>query len=84
MSADKKKGLTDKDYHQIWMLVAILIGAAWYISSTSDRFKTSPKSKHGRDTIMYKDTMYVIKFKIDTAIYIDPNPDNEPIPDPRY
>lgn len=59
-----------KNYSAFWMAVSFLIGFAWY-ASTFDRFKTSPIAKHGKDTIVYKDTMYAISFKIDTAINVE-------------
>jgi hypothetical protein len=73
----------NKNYTELWMGISFLLAFVWW-SSTLDRFKASPLNKHGHDTVIYKDTMYIIRFKIDTAIYIDPNPDNEPTADPRY
>jgi hypothetical protein len=65
-----------KNYSDLWMGISFIIAFAWWLSILW-RFNTSPTLKHGRDTILYHDTAYVIQFKIDTAIYIDPNPDNE-------
>lgn len=71
-----------KDYSQFWMAICILICFIWW-ASTLDRFKTSPRNKHGIDIVKYNDTIYYTHFKIDSAVYIDPNPDGEPVPDPR-
>ncbi|MGQ0739592.1 MAG: hypothetical protein ACT4OJ_11065, partial [Bacteroidota bacterium] len=58
---------------RIVMTVAILVIIGYVIRK--ERKDNNPRLKEGRDIIEYGDSLYYIKFKIDSVVQVRPEPD---------
>ena len=58
---------------RIVLIAAILVTIGYVIRK--ERNDNNPRLKEGRDIIEYGDSLYYIKFKIDSVVMVHPEPD---------
>jgi hypothetical protein len=59
-----------KNYQEMWMAIAFVISAWFYIYSSNQNKRIIISIKnHTIDTLYANDTLYILKVKIDTSYY---------------